>query len=193
MATLNAQETLAKSAGSLYLAEFPTEAPDVDDITDRDALEADGWVHAGWLHEDGPGTDGFEGDTTKHYGWNAVAPIRSITRINDPMIPVTLLQWNVENLSLYFAGAEYDEPNKILSIPETGNPAEQALLLIVEDDDKAIAIWVAKVSARGGASFEFPGDGLAPIPVVFDVLSSGDPEEWVKVVGIELATEESSS
>lgn len=191
MAVLNAAETIAKSAGSLYVAPYPEDAPAAADITDQEALEAAGWVHVGWLHEDGPQPEGFEGDNSKHYGWNAVAPIRSITRVTEPMIPVSLLQWNVENLSLYFPEAEYTEAAKTLDIPETGNAAEQSLLIVVEDGEFAFAIWAAKVTARGGGSFEFPGDGLAPIPLVFDVLSTGD--EFMQIIGIELADDGESS
>lgn len=192
MALISA-ETLAKSAGHLYLAPYPEAAPVVADIDDQSALEAAGWIHTGWLHEDGPTVEGFEGDNTKIYGWNAVAPIRSITRVTEPLVPVSLLQWNVENLSLYFPGADYDAPTQVLTIPETGNPTEQSLLLTIADGDQWIAIWVGKVTARGGGSFDFPGDGLAPIPVVFDVLSSGDDEEYVKVIGVELASDGESS
>ena len=184
---LIANETLAKSAGDLLLAPFPQAAPSAADLEDLSALETAGWVHTGWLHEDGPQPEGFEGDNTKEYGWNAVAPIRSITRVREPMVPVSLLQWNVDNLSLYFAGASYDEPTQTRTIPETGNPVDQALLLRIIDDDRHIGIWVAKVQARGGGNFEFPGDGLAPIPITFDVLSTGDDENYVKVIGIDLA------
>jgi hypothetical protein len=187
-----AAETIAKSAGELYLAPFPQAAPDEGDIATQATLEAAGWVHAGWLHEDGPQPDGFDGTNEKIYGWNAVAPIRSITRVTEPMISVSLLQWNAENLSLYFPSAEHDAPNRVLTIPETGNPADQSLLIVVEDDDKSIGIWVAKVTARGGGSFEFPGDGLAPIPVVFDILSSGT-DDYIEVIGIDLADDGESS
>jgi hypothetical protein len=186
-------ETLAKSAGDLFLAPYPEAAPVVADIATTATLEAAGWVHVGWLHEDGPSVEGFEGDTTRHYGWNAVAPILTITRVTEPQVPVSLLQWNVENLQLYFPGTTYDAGTQVLTIPETGNPVEQALLLRIADGADWIAIWVAKVTARGGASFEFPGDGLAPIPVVFDVLSTGDDASYVKVIGLEMAgTGESS-
>jgi hypothetical protein len=48
------------------------------------------------------------------------------------------------------------------------------------------------VSARGGGSFEFPGDGLAPIPVVFDILSTGTVD-FIDVIGIDLADDGESS
>ena len=184
---LIADETLAKSAGDLYLAPYPLAAPADDDLATQATLEAAGWVHAGWLHEDGPQPEGFEGDNTKLYGWNAVAPIRSITRVTEPMIPVSLLQWNAENLSLYFPGATYNAGTRTLTIPETGNPTQQALLLVVQDGARSVGVWVAKVTARGGDAFEFPGDGLAPIPVVFDILSTGDDTNYIKMIGIDLA------
>jgi hypothetical protein len=190
--TRNAAETIAKSAGDLYLGPYPIAAPDEADLTTVATLEGAGWVHAGWLHEDGPQPDGFDGDNSKHYGWNAVAPIRSITRVTEPMISVSLLQFNAENLSLYFPGAEHDAPNRVLTIPESGNPTEQSLLMVVEDGDRPIGIWCAKVTARGGGSFEFPGDGLAPIPVVFDILSTGT-DDYIEVIGIDLADDGESS
>lgn len=188
---LNAQETIAKSAGDLYLAPYPEAAPALADITDQSALETAGWVHVGWLHEDGPQPEGFEGDNSKHYGWNAVAPIRSITRVTEPMVPVSLLQWNVENLQLYFPGATF--ASDTLTIPESGNPAEQSMLMVVKDGSDAIAIWCSKVSARGGSSFEFPGDGLAPIPLVLDVLSTGDDDSYIKIIGVDMADDGESS
>lgn len=190
--TLNADQTLAKSAGDLFLATAVTSAPTDDDLEVDATLEAAGWVHAGWLHEDGPQPEGFEGENTKHYGWNAVAPIRSITRVTEPMIPVSLLQWNATNLGLYFPGATHDEANRVLTIPETGTPTEQSLLLRVVDGDRYFGIWAAKVTARGGGAFEFPGDGLAPIPITFDILSNGDDANYVHIIGVDLAEAASS-
>lgn len=184
---LISSETLAKSAGDLFLAPYPEAAPAVADLDDQAALEAAGWVHAGWLHEDGPTAEGFEGENSKHYGWNAVAPIRSITRVTEPMVPVSLLQWNVTTLGLYFPGATHDVPTQVLTIPESGNPVEQSLLLRIIDGARHIGIWVSKVTPRGGGGFEFPGDGLAPIPVVFDVLSTGDPASYLKIIGVDVA------
>jgi len=190
--TLNADQTLAKSAGDLWLAPSVTAAPTDDDLEVDATLEAAGWVHAGWLHEDGPQPEGFEGDNTKHYGWNAVAPIRSVTRVTDPQIPVSLLQWNATNLGLYFPDATYNEAERLLTIPEAGVPTNQSLLLRIVDGSRYFGIWAAKVTARGGGAFEFPGDGLAPIPVTFDVLSTGDDDSYVKIIGVDLADDSSS-
>lgn len=185
--TTIASETLAKSAGSLYLGPIGTGFPPVADLDDEAALLAAGWIHAGWLHEDGPTFGGFDGTTTKHYGWNSVAPIRSTTRVTEPTIEVALLQWNQENLELYFPGAAYDAATRTLKIPESGNPTEQELLVVVADGDKFIGLWVAKVTAHGGGEFSFPGDGLAGIPVMFDVLATGVPTEWVHAIGVDPA------
>lgn len=192
MGMLNAAETIAKSAGDLFLAPYPTAAPTAANLSDDATLEGAGWVHVGYLAEEGPSFDGFEGTNTKHYGWNRIPPIRSTNRVTEPMVTVPLLQWNVENLSLYFPGATYDAGSKTLTIPESGNPTEQALLARVTDDDDHIGLWMAKVSARGGGAFEFPGDGLSTIPVVFDVLSSGDASNFMKAIGVEMAATESS-
>lgn len=188
--TLNSEQTLSKSAGDLYLAPLGTGAPDDTDLvggrtTVDAALVLAGWTHTGWLDEDGPQFEGFEGENTKLYGWNAVAPVRSITRVTEPMVSVGLLQWNADNLTEYFPGATYDAPTRTLTVPETGNPVERELLVVVYDGDTAIGIWVGKVSNRGGDSFEFPGDGLSVIPVVYDILSTGDPDEFIKVVNLD--------
>ncbi len=183
--TLIASETIAKNAGNLYLAPYPEPPPLFADLGVEATLAANGWVNVGWLHEDGPSIEGFGGDNSKHYGWNATAPIRSITRITDPTVPVTLLQWNTENLGLYFADAVYTAATKTLAIPEAGVPDNYSLLIVVVDGVQRFGIYVAKVTPRGGDSFEFPGDGLAPIPVVFDVLSTGTPTDYVKIIGVE--------
>jgi hypothetical protein len=191
--TLNAEQTLAKAAGDLWLADYPLAAPTEAVLAVDASLISAGWVHAGWLHEDGPEPEGFEGENTKHYGWNAVAPIRSVTRVTEPMIPVSLLQWNSISLSYYFPGATYDEGDQTLTIPENGVPANQSLLLRVIDGSRFIGIWGSKVTPRGGGAFSFPGDGLAPIPVIYDVLSTGDDDNFVKVIGVPLDADESSS
>lgn len=187
--TLLAEETLAKSAGDLYLAPAGTGAPADEDLDDSTTLIAAGWVHVGWLDEAGPKFAGFEGKNTKLYGWNAVAPVRSITRIAEPSVEVGLLQWNSDNLALYFPEADYDEPTRTLKIPESGNPTAQELLVVVADGTRHVGVWAASVTPRAGGAFEFPGDGLAPIPVVFDVLATGDPAEWVHVIGVDRAGE----
>lgn len=189
MSPLLSTETLAKSAGHLYLAPLGTGAPADDDLGDLTALTAAGWVHAGWLTEDGPTPAGFEGSNTKFSGWNSVAPIRSITRVTEPTIEVSLLQWNQENLELYFPEAEYDAGTRVLKLPESGNPTEQEILVTVADGAAWLGLWAAKVTARGGGGLDFPGDGLAPIPLVFDVLGTGDDDLWVHVIGVDPAGE----
>ncbi len=182
---LTAAETIAKSSGDLYEAPAGTAAPDVADIGDMAALELAGWVHVGWVDEDGPQPAGFEGETTKHYGWNRIAPARATTRRTEPEISVGLLQWNTENLQRYFPGATADALTETVTVPEDVVTAEKAVLITVTDGDKTIAMWVSKATVRGGDSFEFPGDGLTPIPVVYDVLGGEVP--WVQFVGIEVA------
>jgi hypothetical protein len=189
---LNAAETLAKSAGDLYLAPLGTGAPADTILDDQTALETAGWVHAGWLDEDGPSTDGFDGDNSKHYGWNRVQPIRSITRVTEPSLEVGLLQWNVENLQLYFPGSTYDAPSRTLSIPNAGNPTEQELLIVVADGDRHIGMWVARTTARGSDAIEFPGDGLSSIPVTFDILAAEDADDFVSIIGVDLADDGAS-
>jgi len=185
--TLIAEETLAKSAGELYTSPLGTGAPLDSELTDAAALAAAGWVHVGWLNEDGPQFTGFEGANTKHYGWNATAPVRSTTRITEPAVEVGLLQWNQENLELYFPGASYDLGARTIKVPEAGNPDAQELLVVVKDGDRPVGVWVASTTVRGGGAFAFPGDGLSSIPVVFDVLATGDPDLWVHFVGIDPA------
>jgi hypothetical protein len=196
--SLNSAQTLSKSAGDLYLAPLGTGAPeDTDLVGGRTAVDATligaGWTHVGWLDEDGPQFEGFEGDNTKLYGWNATAPVRSITRVTEPMISVGLLQWNASNLTEFFPGATYDAGTRTLTVPESGSPTERELLAVVYDgDDKSIGVWVGKVSNRGGESFEFPGDGLSVIPVVYDILSTGDPEEFIAFVNVDEDAESGS-
>jgi hypothetical protein len=195
--SLNSAQTLSKSAGDLYLAPLGTGAPeDVDLVGGRTTVDATltgaGWTHVGWLDEDGPEPEGFEGDNTKLYGWNATAPIRSITRVTEPMVSVGLLQWNAVTLGEFFPGASYDDATRTLTIPESGNPSEREMLVVVYDGDNAIGLWFGKVSNRGGDSFEFPGDGLSVIPVVYDVLSTGDPDEFVKFINVDEDAESGS-
>jgi hypothetical protein len=188
---LNAAETLAKSAGDVYLAPVGTGAPDAADLDDSAALELDGWYQIGWLSEDGPELANFEGETTKHAGWNRIAPIRTVTRVAEPEITVPLLQWNVENLQRYFLGSTYNVGTKTLTIPESGSPEESELLLVVADGDKYIGLWFGKVSGRPGGTLSFPdgAEDLAPIPITFDVLSA-DP--YAAIIGVEEAAEESA-
>jgi len=195
--SLNSAQTLSKSAGDLYLAPLGTGAPEDTDLvggrtTVDAALTGAGWTHVGWLDEDGPEPEGFEGDNTKLYGWNATAPIRSITRVTEPMVSVGLLQWNAVTLGEFFPGATYDAVSRTLTIPESGNPSEREMLVVVYDGDNAVGLWFGKVSNRGGDSFEFPGDGLSVIPVVYDVLSTGDPDEFVKFINVDEDAESGS-
>lgn len=183
------EETLAKSAGDLFLAPLGTGAPTDSELSDTDGLVAAGWVHVGWLDEDGPNFTGFEGSNSKRYGWNRSTPVRSITRITEPGVEVGLLQWNQENLEIYFPGASYDAGTRTLSIPESGTADDQELLVVVADGARYVGLWAGKVTPRGGGAFNFPGDGLSVIPVVFDIVSTDDPDEWVKTIGVDPAGE----
>ena len=178
--TLTAAETLAKSAGDVYTAPLATGVP-----TDLDTLDP-AWVHMGWLHEDGPSLSGFAPENTKRKGWNRQAPVRSLNRFGEPTVEVPLLQWNAENLQLYFPGATHDVPTSTLSIPDVGNPTEQELLIVVQDGADKIGLWVARTAPRGGDDISFPEDDLAPIPVVFDVLSPASGA-LAAVVGVDVA------
>ena len=182
-----ASETLAKSAGDVYAATVGTAAPDasVADALSDATLTGGAWSQVGWLGPDGPQLEGFGGDNTKHYGWNAVKPIRATTRVTEPMVTVPLLQWNTENLQLYFPGATYDALTETLSIPDAGSIVETALLIVVRDGTaKDVGLWLGKVSPRGNGNLTFPGDGLSEIPVAYDVLSLDDGSEPYKVLGV---------
>ena len=183
---LASSETLAKSAGDMYLAPVGTAVPAFDGLDDT-ALTAGSWVHAGWLGEDGPSLSGFEGDSEKLYAWNRSVPMRSIVRVTEPMVEVPLLQWNVENLSLYFPGATHTPLEERLTIPSSTTITEKALLIVVRDGTaQEVGLWLAKTSPRGGGSIEFPGDGTSEIPITFDVLSP-DTGEFFNIVGVDVA------
>lgn len=187
---LIAEETIAKSAGDLYLAPDGTAAPPVGALDDREALEALGYIHVGWMHEDGPEIpETLAGSWTKLFGWNRTAAVRSVQgRPGDDPITVSLLQWNVETLQLYFPGADYDDGTRTLKIGERGATTHQTFLLTVADGDRLIGLWVQRVSARGGGALSFPNaeDGFSPVPVAFDVLSS-DTADHIAVIGVDMA------
>lgn len=185
--SLTATEIRSKSAGDVYLAPLGTGAP-----TDEAALVTifngtpGAWVHAGWLHEDGPEISGFAPESTAIPGWNRQAPARYIFRFGEPEITVPLLQWNAENLALYFPGATHDAVNGVLSIPDVASPVAQELLIIVRDGTEALGLWVASVQPAGGDDLSFPGDGASVIPVSMKVLSPASGP-MAKLVGVAVA------
>jgi hypothetical protein len=101
------------------------------------------------------------------------------------MVNVGLLQWNADNLAEFFPGAVFNSGTATLVVPESGNPVEREMLVVIQDGARYIGVWIGKVSNRGGDSFEFPGDGLSVINVVYDVLSTGDPTNLLTFVGID--------
>jgi hypothetical protein len=188
---LNSTETVVKGAGDVYLAPLGTGAPVAADLADAAALELDGWVHIGALHEDGPTFEGFEGDVNRFNIWNRQAPFRVQTVIGEPVVNVPLVQFNQENLQRYFPGATIDVNGDVV-IPDTpGSGDEKELLVVVEDGSFAIGIWIAKTTARPSGPLEFPGDEFSQIPIAFDVLAptSGGLGH---VIGVEAAVEESA-
>lgn len=194
MAGLNASELLVKQLGDLYLRPVSELGPpDADDLGDDDALLSDGWVNLGWIAADGVSTDGFEGDTTPLVLWNRVAAARTLTTVAAPSITVPFAQWNTETLKRYFPGASYDAGTRTLTVPEGGNSAPEEMLIVVQDGDNKVGLWVGRVQARPGGTLEFPDEAESPIPVAFDVLSTGDPSEWLALVGIDPPSEEGSS
>lgn len=178
---LTAAETLAKSIGDVYLAPYPEAAPPVADIDDAVALGVAGWDHIGWIAEEGPELTGFEGETTSLFGWNRPAAIKTNTEAPERQVSVPLLQFNVENLTLYFPGATY--ATNVLTIPESGTSVEYAFLMVVSDGTKYHGLFAPKVSGRPGGPLTFP-DGqeeLSQIPITFDLLADTDT---VKFLGV---------
>lgn len=191
---LNPTETIAKSAGDVYRGPLGTGVPPLADLDDRLVLEfTHGWVHMGWLHEDGPTLEGFEGVKQTFAGWNRQAPVRVRSVIGEPSITVPLIQWNQENLQLYFPGATIDGVTGNVIVPTTvGAGADQELLIVVQDGASVVGLWIARTSYRPGGSLQFPGDDFSQIPVTFDVLApSDDTDGLAQVIGLEPAESES--
>ena len=186
---LNANETIIKAAGDVYRAALGTGAPSEEDLTDSGALVSAGFVHMGWLHEDGPSFDGFEGEVQRFNGWNRQAPVRVRSIIGEPTVTVPLTQWNVENASLYFPGSEVDIASGNLVVPSTpGTAIEQELLVVVQDGSESFGFWAAKTSPRPGGPLEFPGDDFSQIQVTFDVLApDSDEDGLVQIIGLDEA------
>jgi hypothetical protein len=184
----NPAETVVKSSGDVYRGPLGTGAPLAADLDSRATLEADGWVHMGLLHEDGPSPEGFEGDVQRLLAWNYQAPARVRTTIGSPTITVPLVQWNQENVGLYFPGSTVDGVTGDLLVPLTpGAGAAQELLLVVADGTKYIGLWLAQTTPRPGGGLSFPGDDFSQIPVTFDVLSPDSGSSLARVIGLEPA------
>lgn len=170
---LNAEEVLAKSIGDVYLAPHGETAPADTIIDDQAALEAAGWEHIGWIAEEGPELVGFEGETTSLFGWNRPTAIKTNTTAPSRQVTVPLLQFNVENLQLYFPGSTYNGGTRTLTIPESGTTTAQAFLMVVSDGTKYLGLFIPKVTGRPGGPMSFP-DGqeeLSQIPITFDALA----------------------
>ena len=186
---LNSTETIVKSAGDVYRAPLGTGVPLEADLDDPNALALDGWVHMGWLHEDGPTFDGFEGEVQRFLGWNRQAPVRVRSIIGEPVVNVPLVQWNTENAQLYFPGSTVDITSGNIIVPSTpGSGTEQELLVVVQDGTEYFGLWVAKTTPRPGGPLEFPGDDFSQIIVSFDVLAPDDDTDGLaQVIGLDAA------
>ena len=187
--SLNSTETIVKSAGDVYRAPLGTGVPLEADIDDAAALATDGWVHMGWLHEDGPTFDGWEGEKQTFLGWNRQAPVRIRSIIGEPIVNVPLVQWNTDNAQLYFPGSTIDGVSGNLIVPTTpGTGTEQELLVVVQDGTEFFGVWVAKTTPRPGGPLEFPGDDFSQIVVSFDVLAPDDDADGLaQIIGLEVA------
>lgn len=188
---LNSNEVLAKSLGDIYLAPHGEAAPLLADLDDQAALETAGWEHIGWIAEEGPELVGFEGETTSLFGWNRPAAIITNTTAPERQVSVPLLQFNVENLQLYFPGSTYNAGTKTLTIPEAGSTTPQAFLMVVSDGTKYYGLYAPKVTGRPGGSLTFPDgqDELSQIPITFDILA--DTAD-VAFIGVDPAASEES-
>lgn len=185
---LNSEEVLAKSIGDVYLAAYGEPAPAVGDIDDQAALETAGWEHIGWIAEEGPELAGFEGETTSLFGWNRPSAIITNTQAPERQVNVPLLQFNVENLQLYFPGSTY--ASGVLTIPESGSQTPRAFLMVVSDGTVYHGLYLPKVTGRPGGALTFPDgqDELSQIPITFDVLADAAS---IAFLGIAPAAEES--
>lgn len=184
---LNSDEVLAKSIGDVYLATLGEGPPDDDDLDDYEALQTAGWTHIGWIAEEGPTLTGFEGETTALFGWNRPDAIITNTQAPERSVEVPLLQFNVENLTLYFPGSTYSAVTRTLTIPSSGTPTPQAFLMVVSDGSKYLGLYLPKVSGRPGGPLTFP-DGqeeLSQLPITFDVLA--DDTNDIAFIGVDEA------
>ena len=174
----NANETLIKSAGDVYLATVGTDPPVAADLDDEAALIGDGWTQQGYIAEEGPTFQGFEGEKTVFKVWNVEAAARTKTTVGEPLVNVPFVQWNTDVLPLYFPGASVDGPTGDVVIGNSaGTPAENALLLVIHDGDRTYGFWAARTGAGPGGDLSFPADDLAQLPVAFDVLANDDDSD----------------
>lgn len=189
----DATELFVKGAGDVYLAELGTEAPGEDILNDDDLLSAAGFVNYGYLNEDGPSFENYEGSNAPLRAWNTDVPVAYKTTRNEPMIVVTFIQWTVETATLFFPGATWDDEDKVLTVSRQIIRPHVAFLAVARDGDRSLGWYEPSVQPRGNGAITFPsGDELAGIPIAFDVTASADDFQLIGDLAI-LGEEESSS
>lgn len=169
----NANETIIKTGGDVYLATLVEPPPAAADLATEATLEAAGWVQAGFIHEDGPTFEGFEGEKQTFNVWNVEAPARTRSTIGEPLVNVPFVQWNTDIVQLYFPGSTIDGvTGDVVIASSAGTPSEQSLLVVFKDGSNVAAFWAARTAARPGGPLEFPDDDFAQLPVAFDILAN---------------------
>lgn len=189
----NANQTIIKSSGDVYVADVNTSPPVAADLSDGEALELAGWDQLGFIHEDGPQFQGFEGEQQVFNVWNVQAPARTRTELGEPNVLVPFVQWNTNILGLYFPGASVDGGTGDVVIGSSaGSSEEQALLVVFADGSNYRGFWVARTSANPGGDLTLPDDDFAQLPVRFDILSNTvDPTNMYRWIGMPDADDES--
>lgn len=171
--TLNSDSILLGTANGpgLWLAPVDT-APPTDASTDWSTLP--GWTSLGYASEDGP-TVSSSTDSTDIRGWQSLGVLRSVITGRTITVQFQLLEWNAQNLSLYW---DIDEP----TIAADGSfkfdvRSDQAgqrhqLGVDIKDGENLVRLLFHRVQLNAAGDMQFQRGALAVLDVTFSALET---------------------
>lgn len=169
--TLNSDQLLlgtAKGPG-LWLGTMDA-VPPVDVSTDWST----DWTSLGYASEDGP-TISSSTDSTDIRGWQSLGVLRSVITGRTVTVQFQLLQWNAQNLALYW---DIDIPtiaadgsfNFEVRSDQAGK--KHQLGLDVQDGDNLVRMLFPRVQLNAAGDMQFQRGALAVLDVTFAALET---------------------
>lgn len=185
--------------GGVFHAPVGTEPPTLEELKtwingDRTQKIGATWSPLGYTSvEDLPGISSeTEGGEKKGVWENPDFRVTPITSTDT--VTVKPVQWSLIPITHRFgAGATLDGQTGTVSVPSTYTPVEVALLVLILDGNRPLAISYYKVSSAPDGDLELDREEFAALPVKYTVLQAEGKSAKMLIRGYQFQTKDTDA